>query len=132
MAAVLSTHTTIKHGIKAYLAADFDFVQDICQLNYSGLALSASWVKAHQEDKKPWEELSPDAHSNCITDEDATRLYLHAPSSMKPPTIPMELQSNKDNADASNIWRYKKKKTGMPDRVMDTVEWDSLGHTLMR
>eukprot|EP00957_Ditylum_brightwellii_P150135 11432904-Ditylum_brightwellii.AAC.1 len=37
-----------------------------------------------------------------------------------------------DNYDAINIRKYIKKKTGLQDNVMDTINWDALGRNLKK
>eukprot|EP00957_Ditylum_brightwellii_P198703 15145335-Ditylum_brightwellii.AAC.2 len=55
MAVLAALLPTMAPGIKAHFVADFDIVCEIQLLVSTEIPLEASWVKAHQDNTKPWE-----------------------------------------------------------------------------
>eukprot|EP00957_Ditylum_brightwellii_P120344 9182987-Ditylum_brightwellii.AAC.1 len=68
--AVTVTNNDIPPGIKAHLSSDYDVICELHNVKKSIPAFSASWVKAHQDDKTDIEDLTLDAHLNVLADAD--------------------------------------------------------------
>jgi hypothetical protein len=52
-----------------YLKADYDILQGIkTMIAALPLTTNIGWIKGHQDDRKPWEELSNAAKANCYAD----------------------------------------------------------------
>eukprot|EP00957_Ditylum_brightwellii_P135188 10307271-Ditylum_brightwellii.AAC.1 len=71
-AAVVHANTPIAPGICSYIAVDYDLSQEIATAKSSGIDLKTSWVKAHQDEKKPLAFLPIKAKLNVKADADVT------------------------------------------------------------
>eukprot|EP00957_Ditylum_brightwellii_P084049 6390046-Ditylum_brightwellii.AAC.1 len=151
MASVLTTKKSMPPGITSHLCPDFDVIAELQSELRQAPNLNISWVKAHQDEKKPFHELPLEAQLNCIVDKDAEQFCTSASPDLQPTELLPELPQNKaylivnrtvvtnnlkkilkNNYDTINIQKYVQKKTSLLDNVMDTIDWDSLGRNLKK
>eukprot|EP00957_Ditylum_brightwellii_P140628 10713228-Ditylum_brightwellii.AAC.1 len=69
-AVVLTANLPTHPGLKAHLCADYDIAAKVRNKRKGIPNLNASWVKAHQDNKSPIDDLPLDAVLNCTADKD--------------------------------------------------------------
>eukprot|EP00957_Ditylum_brightwellii_P082015 6236516-Ditylum_brightwellii.AAC.1 len=125
--AVLTTKKSMPPGITSHLCPDFDVITKLQSELQHTPNLIISWVKAHQDKKKPFHNLPLDAQLNCIADKGAAQFCTSASPELQPTESLIELPQNKAYMIHT---KYVQKKTSLLDNVMDTIDWDALGRNL--
>eukprot|EP00957_Ditylum_brightwellii_P015964 1202547-Ditylum_brightwellii.AAC.1 len=95
MAAVLTTKTSMLPGITSHLCPSYDVSTELRSELQRVPNLIISWVKAHQDKKKPFHDLPLDTQLNCIADKDTEKFCKTAPPELQPTEVPLELLLNK-------------------------------------
>eukprot|EP00957_Ditylum_brightwellii_P051238 3884876-Ditylum_brightwellii.AAC.1 len=148
-AAVLTAKSSTSPDLKAHVCADYDISAEVRTERTNITNLSVSWVKAHQDKKKPFVELTLDVKLNCTADKDAEFFQLNASADLQPTLVPPELpltktylvingtvitnnlrQQPEENYKTISIKKYIKKKTSLSDDDVENVDWTALGKTL--
>eukprot|EP00957_Ditylum_brightwellii_P206574 15349062-Ditylum_brightwellii.AAC.1 len=118
--------------------------QDVSQFN-------AFWIKAHQDNNKPYQELNLDAQLNVLADADVDAFHNitseHLEPSITPTLFPLSAtfitvngcvitkKLNKwlcDNYTNSDIINHIHKKVGLTIPDMNLIDWDNLRAVLER
>eukprot|EP00957_Ditylum_brightwellii_P165317 12587466-Ditylum_brightwellii.AAC.1 len=111
----------------------------------------AFWVKAHQDNNKPKQELNLDAQLNVLANADMNAFHDTTPEHLEPSTTPtlfplsavfitvngcvITSKLNQwlcDNYTNSGILNHIHKKTGLTMLDINLIDWDNLGVALER
>eukprot|EP00957_Ditylum_brightwellii_P016335 1227797-Ditylum_brightwellii.AAC.1 len=111
--------------------------------------MSPSWIKSHQDDSAPCDDLSKAAQLNCDANHAAGSFLRQHPPHLQPISAPLLFPANNttllvNNVPATCDWEnllwaqfvpsclflHIQKKTGMTYTQMQCFDWDNLGIAL--
>eukprot|EP00957_Ditylum_brightwellii_P155717 11855111-Ditylum_brightwellii.AAC.1 len=89
ISAVCSSNRNQLCGVTAHLVADYDILSKIRTYRSCGIDIKAEWVKAHQDDNSPLDNLPLSAQFNCMVDNNAALFMQNHPIELKPTANPI-------------------------------------------
>eukprot|EP00957_Ditylum_brightwellii_P138535 10559740-Ditylum_brightwellii.AAC.1 len=132
-----------------HISSDFNIIQEIKVTQKDLHGIKASWVKAHQDDKKSGAELLLDTKLNIMADADVNAFCVNSSTHLSPSTTPTVFPSLKayitdngctiisklqqwlhNNYTISDMYDYIRTKTSLTIDEMNMNDWDSLGCVL--
>eukprot|EP00957_Ditylum_brightwellii_P183068 13944454-Ditylum_brightwellii.AAC.1 len=88
ISAVNVTNTDIWPGIKQHVSSDFNIIKEIHDTKLGLASFSVHWVKAHQDNTKPLDDLTLEARLNVIADSDVNSFQINTLSGLQPFSTP--------------------------------------------